>query len=385
MVRGSAGRTAVLSLFVAVVMTVGVGCGSSGSSGTSTSSSASSNPKCRNGDKTLNGKTVGLSFAQSQALFSQLQDDIKQFAKLSGCGLKFKITNANGDPSKQLTDSEQLIAQGVDLLWTNPAEPPGWNVVQQKAEAAGIPYMNWSSIPVAGATTNATVAQAQAGALVAKPAADWINQKQGGKADVALLVSLTDPGFKARAEAFKQKLMQLAPGARIIATGPGGFTDPSVAEKTTLNLIRAHPSLKMVFADWDGASLGAAQAAREAGKTDPDQFYIAGQDGSPEQLALMSKPGAVLQSSGTLLFRYDAGIVERDMERLLLGKPVPPLRLLIPELVTTKNVKQIQALQSDPFSPANKDIFNKITAYYDINLKPGDPLPGANTQPVQEG
>jgi hypothetical protein len=73
------------------------------------------------------------------------------------------------------------------------------------------------------------------------------------------------------------------------------------------------------------------------------------------------------------------------MERLLLGKPVPPLRLLIPELVTTQNVKQIQALQSDPFSPANKDIFNKITAYYDINLKPGDPLPGANTQPVQEG
>src|SRR5690242_19048865 len=89
MVRGSAGRTAVLSLIVAVVMTVGVGCGSSGSSSTSESSAAASNPKCSNGDKSLKGKTVGLSFAHSQALFSQLQDDIKQFAKLSGCGLKF--------------------------------------------------------------------------------------------------------------------------------------------------------------------------------------------------------------------------------------------------------------------------------------------------------
>jgi ribose transport system substrate-binding protein len=384
MVRGSAGRSAVLSLIAAAVITVGAGCGSSDSEQSGGDSAAKGNPKCRNGDKTLDGKVVGLSFAQSQALFSQLQDDIKEFAKRSGCGLKFKVTNANGDPSKQLTDSEQLVAQGVDLLWTNPAEPPGWSLVQQKAKAAGIPYMNWSSIPVAGATTNATVAQAQAGALVAEPAAKWINEKHGGKADVAMLVSLTDPGFQARAKAFKEKLLQLAPGARVIATGPGGFTNPSVAEKTTLNLIRAHPSLKMIFANWDGASLGAAQAAREAGKTDPDQFYIAGQDGSPEQLQLMSKPGAVLQSSGTLLFRYDAGIVERDMERLLLGKPVPPLRLLIPELVTTENVKEVIALQSDPFNANNKAIFDRITAYYDINLKPGDPLPSASQKPVTE-
>jgi galactofuranose transport system substrate-binding protein len=383
MERMSFGRKAVVSLTVGALMLAWAGCGSDDSS--SSDSASKGDPKCRNGDKTLEGKTIGLSFAQSQALFSQLQDDIKEFAKRSGCGLKFKVTNANGDPSKQLTDSQQLVAQGVDLLWTNPAEPPGWSVVQQKAKAAGIPYMNWSSIPVADATTNATVAQAQAGALVAQPAADWIKAKQGGKADVALLVSLTDPGFQARADAFKKKLLELAPGAKIIATAPGGFTDPSVAEKATLNLIRAHPSLKMVFADWDGASLGAAQAAREAGKTDPDQFYIAGQDGSPEQLALMSKPGAVLQSSGTLLFRYDAGIVERDMERLLLGKPVPPTRLLIPELVTTANVKKIEKLQSDPFNPANASVFKRITAYYDTPIKPGDPLPGADVQPVQEG
>jgi hypothetical protein len=73
------------------------------------------------------------------------------------------------------------------------------------------------------------------------------------------------------------------------------------------------------------------------------------------------------------------------MLRLLLGKRVPPLRLLIPQLVTTDNVKQVLALQSDPFNPKNKGVFNRITAYYNINLKPGDPLPSANQRPVPEG
>src|ERR1051326_7805376 len=81
---------------------------------------------CTNGSKSLKGKTIGLSFEESLSLFSQLQTDIKKFASLGGCGLKFKITNANGDPAKQLTDSQSLIAQKVDLLFTNPAEPQGW-------------------------------------------------------------------------------------------------------------------------------------------------------------------------------------------------------------------------------------------------------------------
>ncbi len=339
--------------------------------------------RCTNGPYSLRGKTIGLSFEESLSLFSQLQTDIQKFAQLGGCGLKFKITNANGDPAKQLTDAQSLIAQKVDLLFVNPAEPQGWEPVAAAAKAAGVLYMNWSSVIVGNATVNATVWQSEAGALAAVPAAKWINTKQGGKADVAMLVSLTDPGFQARATAFKKTLLKLAPGARFIATAPGGFNSSSVAETATLNLIQAHPTLKMIFADWDGATLGALQAAKESGKTDPNQFFIAGQDGSPEQLKDMEQPGTVLQDTGSLLFRLDAGLVERDMERLLLREPVMPLRLLVPELVTPANVSSVLALEDHPYTQPRSE-FCKITAYFNIHQKQGMPLPAPNLKNPQK-
>jgi ABC-type sugar transport system substrate-binding protein len=364
--RGTAVRIALVSASLVTLLAAGAAYGSGAYFGKPS--------RCTNGSHSLRGKTIGLSFEESLSLFSQLQTDIKKFAALGGCGLKFKITNANGDPARQLTDVQSLIAQKVDLVFVNPAEPQGWEPIAASAKDAGIPYMNWSSVVVGAATVNATVWQSEAGAVVAVPAAKWINKQPGGKADVAMLVSLTDPGFQARAAAFKKTLLQLAPGAHFVATAPGGFNSSSVAEKATLNLIQAHPSLKMIFADWDGATLGAVQAAKESGKTDPSKFYIVGQDGSPEQLKLMQKPGSVLQSSGTLLFRLDAGVIERDMERLLLGLPVLPTRLLVPEPVTPANVNQVVALQDRPYTLPRSE-FCKITAYFNIHLKSGDPLP----------
>src|SRR5262249_46556792 len=70
-------------------------------------------PQCHHGKHSSMGATIGLSFAQQLSLFSQLQNDIEHFAKLTGCNWNFKVTNANGDPSNQITNAQQLIAQGV--------------------------------------------------------------------------------------------------------------------------------------------------------------------------------------------------------------------------------------------------------------------------------
>jgi ribose transport system substrate-binding protein len=382
-------RSRVTSGIVAGVV-LGIGsliisaCGSSGasstaspgtSSGTQSASAASAaiptlvNLPCSK-DQGLKGDVVGLNFEESESVFSQLQSDIEEFAKLSNCGLTFKVTNAQGDPATQVQQAEELITDKVNLLFTNPAEAPGWQVVGPLAKANNTIWMNWSSVVEPDATVNATVDQALSGSLVAAPVAQWINKYQGGKAQVAMLVSLTDPGFKARATAFEARLKQLVPGVQFVGIGNGGFSSPQVAEQSTQNLIEAHPNLKVIFADWDGAALGAEQAARSLGKTNPQQFYIAGQDGSTEQLQDMQKPGNVLQATGADLFRYDAGIVVRDMEKLLMHETVLPTRYLIPELITSATVNKFIALQNDPFSNANSYVFNEITRYYPYHDTP---------------
>jgi ribose transport system substrate-binding protein len=324
----------------------------------------------------LKGKVVGLNWEESEAVLNQMQADIEQFAKLSNCGLKFKVTNAGGDPAQQVTDAEQLVTDGVNLLFTNPAEAPGWTAVGPLVKSHHTLWMNWSSVPEPDATVNATVWQAASGALVAAPVATWLKKNFGGAGQVAVLTSLTDPGFQARTNAFKQSLLKLDPKAQFVGTGNGGFTSPTVAEQSTLNLIQAHPQLKVIFADWDGAAIGAVTAAREAGKTDPTKFYIAGQDGSAAQLEDMQKPGNVLQSSGTLLFRYDAGIVVRDMELMLMGKKTLGLtRVLIPKLVTTSNVKSFLATLNQPFNPANNAVFSQITKYFPFTFSNVNQLP----------
>lgn len=360
------------------------GCGSSGSSSASGSSSSSGNQPAATSsapipsvvnlpcskDDGLKGKVVGLNFEESESVFSQLQSDIEEFAKLSRCGLTFKVTNAQGDPSTQIQQAEELITDKVNLLFTNPAEAPGWGPVGPLAKSHHTIWMNWSSVIEPDATVNATVDQALSGSLVAEPVAQWIKKYQGGHAQVAMLVSLTDPGFKARATAFEAKLKQLVPGVQFVGIGNGGFSSPQTAETSTQDLIEAHPDLKVIFADWDGASLGAEQAARSLGKTDPKEFYIAGQDGSTEQLQDMQKPGNVLQATGADLYRYDAGIVTRDMEKLLMGETVLPTRYLIPELITSDTVQKFLKLQNDPFNNANNYVFNQITRYYPYHDTP---------------
>jgi ABC-type sugar transport system substrate-binding protein len=316
-------------------------------------------------NQALKGKVIGMSWPLQIGLVDQMVSDITKFAQLSNCGVTFRIVNANGDAAKQVIQAQQLLALGVDLLVAVPAAPQGWEAVIRQAKQNGVPVINWSSVALTGATMNSNVWQAATGALVAAPAAKWINTMQGGKAEVAMLVSATDVGFKARAAAFKEKLLRLAPGAKIVATAPGGYASPTSAEKTTLDLIQAHPNLKMIFADWDAATIGAAQAAKEAGKTDPRQFFIAGQDGSTTQLEAMAKPGNVIQATGALMFRYDAGIIVNNMLRLLMNKTLPPTRLLIPRLVTPATRASFLRSLNDPFNPKNASVFSTITRYYD--------------------
>jgi ribose transport system substrate-binding protein len=365
-------------LATSVLLVIGTlafsGCSSSSSSTTSTTVSSAQIPAivdlpCSKDDG-LKGDVVGLNFEESLALFSQLQADIETFAKLSRCGLTFKVTNAQGDPSTQVLQAEELITQGVNLLFTNPAEAPGWSAIVPLAKAHHTIWMNWSSVIEPDATVNATVDQALSGSLVAAPVAQWIDKYQGGHAQVAMLVSLTDPGFKERATAFEARLKQLVPGVQFVGIGNGGFSSPQVAEASTLDLIEAHPDLKVIFADWDGATLGAEQAARSLGKTNPQQFYIAGQDGSTEQLQDMEKPGNVLQSTGADLYRYDAGIIVQNMEKLLMHEYVEPTRYLIPELITSQTVGTFLKLQNDPFNNANNYVFGKITRYYPYHDTP---------------
>jgi ribose transport system substrate-binding protein len=323
----------------------------------------------------LKGKVVGVSWAEEIGLVDQLNAAITKFAKLSNCGITIKIVNSNGNNSQQVIQDQQLIAQHVNLLFEQPAVSGGFDTVIAAAKKAKVPVLNWSSVGITGATMNVNVSQAATGALDAAPVCNWIKAKQGGKAQVAMIVSPTDVGFKARAAAFQAKLTKLCPGADFVATAPGGYTTPTAAESTALSLIQAHPDLKVIFADWDADTLGAATAAKDAGKTDPNQLFIAGCDGTAAQLALMADPNSVLQATGAPVFNYDAGIIVNNIEQMLLGRKLPPTRVLVPRLVTPSNLAAFTALSTNPYSLKNASVYDTVTQYFASSETTANPIP----------
>lgn len=392
----------------ALMVTV-TACGSSGSSsggGQSSSTSAATSSSASSGGgsglsasqlaaiptivrlpcsktESLKGKTIGLSWEKQAGYISLIDQNLSKFLKLSHCGATLKIDNANGDPANQITQAQGLVAQQVNLLFENPASAGGWQAVIQQAKTANIPVINWSSIAVTGATMNVSDSQAAEGESVAAAAAKWLQQTDNTHAQIGTMVSTTDIGFKERAIAFKAALLKLVPTVQFIGSTSGGYESPDQAESNALSYIQANPNMKMIFTDWDADTLGTVQAAKEAGKTNPQQFAVIGQDGSPEQLNDMKSSSSVLQATGAPLWGYEAGVLANNMLRLLMHQSLPPTRILVPLGIAKPSVKGAGEMTltdylgfvNKPFSNKNAAIFAKATQYFSKPMTSTSSLP----------
>ncbi|MEU6426834.1 ABC transporter substrate-binding protein [Microbispora sp. NPDC046973] len=228
----------------------------------------------------LKTATVGFSQSEKEAnpfRIAETKSIKDEAAKLGIAGLK--VTNAQSQFSKQITDVQQLIAQGVKLLVIAPLNSDGWEPVLQQAAAKKIPIITVDRKINANPCSDYLTFIGSDFYEQGKRAADKMIDALGGKGKVAILLGA--PGNNVtteRTNGFKDRIKEKAPDIQISFEQTGEFAREK-GQQVTEQLIQSNPDINGIYAENDEMALGAVTALKGAGK-EPGAIKIVSVDGT---------------------------------------------------------------------------------------------------------
>ncbi len=261
-------------------------------------------------------------------------------AKKAGC--EVSQSDGQNDMNKQISDVEDMVAKGVNLLILNPRDPEGLVAAANAAPKAGVKVvvMDSSINPKAHVITQVRSSNDQNGYLVG----EWLAKKMEGKPIRMILLSGSqgnEVGRDRRLGVFKgllegQLVNEGHAGFQVLGQGWGSWsTDGGL--KAAEDQLQAHPDANVILGENDSMVLGAIKALEAAGKK--DVLVLAAADGQKEALALIKegKYGATGLNDPDLVARtaVDIGVKALKGE---LPADYPKLVLTKPDVITKENV-----------------------------------------------
>lgn len=312
-------------------------------------------------------KKVGMSNPFEVEILNDFINDMQKEAQQPQVAMKIDIVNANSDPVKQQADLEAFLAQGYNgIFFLTLAPGGGIDEFVKRATDQGVCVFNHSASPVTGATQNVVLDQYASGYESGRDAAEWINA-HGGDLEVAFLTNIEDPNLQQRSQGQKDAIKELAPNAKVVGEVVANTIE--LGAEGAANLLQANPNLSVILAFSDDGGLGAYQAATEAGKTDPETFYIGSLDGIGLVFDRIAEKG-IYQSTWSYLFPFSSVAWVRDMEKCLMGEKVPPTRTQIGRIVTLENLEEVRTMGSNPLDPSVQKFYDDpgVMKYSDEGL-----------------
>lgn len=263
-------------------------------------------------------------------------------AKKAGC----TVSTADGqnDMGKQISDVEDMVAKGVNLLILNPRDPEGLVAAANAATAAGVKVvvMDSSINTKANVVTQVRSSNDQNGFLVGQ----WLAKKMQGKPIKMILLSGSqgnEVGRDRRLGVFRglvegQLVNDGKAGFEVLGQGWGAWAQED-GLKAAEDLLQAHPDANVVLGENDSMVLGAIKALEGAGKT--DVLVLAAADGQKEALALIKegKYGATGLNDPDLVARTAVDIGLKSLAGTLPAD-FPKLELTTPAVITQENVEK---------------------------------------------
>ena len=290
---------------------------------------------------------IGVSIPYEAEILNEFYADMQREAERLGSGLKLVLVDAEGDFLKQTIDIELFIAQGFGAVFMF-VLPEGMEQVISHAQNKGVCLFNHSASPITGCTQNIVLDQHTAGYQVGQCAAEWINEKFGGRADVGLLTNLTDPQLIVRSQGLRDGVKQNCPGAAFVGEVEANTVDRGAA--AAANLLQAHPDIAVLLAFGDDPGVGAYTAVLETGRRDRNRFFVGSADGTRLGMEKIAE-GGIYQCCAFFFFSFSATQAIRDLARCLNGQQVPPVRIMGSRLVTRDNVEDFERISRNPLRP----------------------------------
>ncbi|MFD0048969.1 ribose ABC transporter substrate-binding protein RbsB [Actinomycetes bacterium NPDC127524] len=223
--------------------------------------------------KNLKDVKIGLSVSTlNNPFFVDLKNGVIKEAK--ALGMQVKVVDAQNDSAKQVSDVEDLIQQGSDILLINPTDSAAISAAVQSANNIGIPVITLDRSADKGKVKTLVASDNIKGGEMA---GKYLVEKLGKNAKVAELEGV--PGASATRERGKGFHNIADKNLKVTAKQSADF-DRTKGLNVMENLIQAHPDIKAVFAHNDEMALGAIEAINSSGKN----IMVIGFDGNEDAL-----------------------------------------------------------------------------------------------------
>lgn len=290
-----------------------------------------------------NAANIGVSMARfDDNWLTVLRHNIEEYSKTLD-DVTVQMEDASGDISRQQSQVENFIAQGVDGIIVMLVDADSGQAISTAADAAGIPLVfvnllppNGDSLPDSQAWVGSD--EVLAGTLQAKE----ICKEIGGKGDaVMLLGQLGTSGQRGRTQGVHNVLATPeCSGVKLLDEQTADYMRTPGMDLMT-NWLTSGIQPKAVFANNDEMAIGAIQAMKSSG-VPMDSVVIGGVDATKDALAAM-KAGDLDVTVFQNAKGQGVGSLDTVM-KIVKGEPHEKKTFIPFELVTPANLKDYEAM-----------------------------------------
>ncbi|WP_405935613.1 ABC transporter substrate-binding protein [Streptomyces sp. NBC_00726] len=248
----------------------------------------------------LKNAVVGFSQSEKEANPFRIAEtqSIKDEAKKIGVK-KLLTTNAQSQLSKQISDIQDMLAQGAQFLIVAPLNSDGLEPALKAAAAKKVPVLTVDRKLNATACKDYVAFLGSDFVEQGKRAADAMIKSTGGKGKVAILLGSSGNNVTTdRTKGFVDQLKAEAPDMEIVAQQTGEFARDK-GQQVTEQLIQSKPGITAIYAENDEMGLGAVTAVKAAGKKPGKDIKIVSVDGTRNavQAIVNGEYNAVIESN----------------------------------------------------------------------------------------
>lgn len=188
----------------------------------------------------------------------------KKYAEANLPDVDLIVTNGENQASKQVSDVESLIAQGVKTLIISPVTADALTPVVKQAMDAGIPVVTLDR----KVNTDVTLHIGADNKLIGKTAGEFVCQALGGKGNVIEIQGTAGASATVdRHDAFHQVLAEKCPDVKVVADQVANYVREPAIKFMEDMLQRFKPGeIQLVYAHNDDMALGAVTALEAAGR-----------------------------------------------------------------------------------------------------------------------
>ncbi len=276
------------------------------------------------------GIKVGITFmTTNNPFFVAMLDAVREEVegKLGG---QLIVSDGQFNVAKQLSDVEDMIVRGIDLLLFNAVDSDAAEPAVVMAKEAGIPVV-CLDVDAAGPRDMFIGSDNyQAGVLCGEYTVERLN----GEGKVVIINGTPITSVRNRYRGFKDVISNY-PGIEVVAE-QNGETNLTKSLEVMENVLQSQPEIDAVFGINDPTALGILAAVESAGRE--DEMFITGVDGSPDGVQAILDGTAMLATSAQNPAKIGRLGVEYGL-KILDGEEVPDILPVEVELITIDNAE----------------------------------------------